>query len=116
MACSKLICSSIKLVGHCAGVIQALYHWWMSILRKRASCASLECMGNTLNVMQDACCDRMDVFDRARMEKALAGPSYTIPDHVRTAQAIVDFISSKATPPKYEPLVHANLWNGEENV
>ena len=88
----------------------------MSILRKRASCASLECMGNTLNVMQDACCDRMDVFDRARMEKALAGPSYTIPDHVRTAQAIVDFISSKATPPKYEPLVHANLWNGEENV
>ena len=58
-------------------------------------------MNNTLDLMHDVCCDRMDVFDRTRMEKALAGPSYTIPDHVRTAQAIVDFISSKATPPKY---------------
>ena len=73
-------------------------------------------MNNTLDLMHDVCCDRMDVFVRIRMEKALVGPSHTIPDHVRTAQANVDFISSTATQPTHEPLVHVNLWNGEENV
>lgn len=70
-------------------------------------------MENTLDLMQDACCDRMDVFDRARMEQALTGPRHTIPRHVNTPQAIRDFILS--TVP-YNPMVHASLWNGEENV
>lgn len=73
-------------------------------------------MDNTLDLMQDACCARMDVFDRARMEQALVGPRHTIPSGRRRAEDIRAFILSQARVPLYNAVADSNLWNGEENT
>lgn len=80
--------------------------------------ATMGCMDNTLDLMQDACCDRMDVFDRARMEQALMGPRHTIPSDAKSAEEIRDFILSTVREPTraYNALADASLWNGEENT